>query len=540
MGRPRMRSQGKSDTSGSKRKILYACLHVQEFPLQALLRLRPELRSGLQQQAIAVLEGEPPFEHVCSMNDRALELGIVRGMTRIELELFPEAIVLTRSYAEEFSAKAALLECASRFSPRIEDQCSDGSFTVVLDIAGTEKLLGTPKQLGEKLMESVRVLGIRGCIAMSGNFDAAMCLARGMANSEACSDILIVDPGTEISALAPLPISVLGPSLENAESFSETFASTFSSWGIATLGELANLPETDLISRLGQQGKHLRQLARGESPHLFTPIEPIFSLKEQLELDSPVEVFTSLLFILATMLDQLIARAQSNLIALASLTLDCMLEGGAKHSLTVQPALPSNDRQLWLKLLDLDLQAHPPQAAVLSLCLSAYPGSTSKVQLGLFCPQTPEPMRLDVTLRRIRAIVGEDGVGRAVLKDAHRPDAFLLEPFVVPSIASSTSTLATGAASERPRIALRQVRPPEEIQVCVRNHTPESFLFQEKRYTVERAYGPWFSGGDWWNEMFWSVAQWDLVARAEEGSLLCCCLTHDLQDRCWRMEALYD
>ena len=535
-----MRSHRKSDTSGPKRKIHYACLHVQEFPLQALLRLRPELRSGLQPQAVAVLEGEPPFEQVCSMNDRALELGIVRRMTRVEIELFPEAIVLTRSYAEEFSAKAALLECAGRFSPRIEDQCRDGSFTVVLDIAGTEKLLGTPKHLGEKLMESVRALGIQGCIAMSGNFDAAICLARGMAGS----DILIVDPGTEIAALATLPISVLGPSLEDAESFSETFASTFAStfksWGIASLGELANLPEIDLISRLGQKGKHLRQLARGESPHLFTPIEPVFSLKEQVELDSPVEVFTSLLFILATMLDQLIARAQSNLIALASVTLDCMLEGGARHSRIVQPALPSNDRHLWLKLLDLDLQAHPPQAAVLSLCLSAHPGSTSKVQLGLFCPQTPEPMRLDVTLRRIRAIVGEDGVGRAVLKDTHQPDAFLLEPFVVPSIASSFATLSTEAASERPRIALRQVRPPEEIAVCLRNHAPESFLFHEKRYTVERAYGPWFSGGDWWNEMFWSVAQWDLVARAEEGSLLCCCLTHDLQDGCWRMEALYD
>lgn len=528
--------------------MLYACLYVQEFPLQALLRTSPESQSGLREKAIAVLEGEPPSEQVCSINARALELGIVRGMTRIEIELFPEALVWTRSYAEEFSAKTALLECTSRFSPRIEDQCSDGSFTVVLDITGTEKLLGTPRELGGKLMQAVRVLGFRACIAISSNFHAAICLARGMASSDSNqqggeqaseqgrSEILVAEPGTEISALAPLPISVLALSLEDAE----TFPATFSCWGIATLGELADLPETELISRLGQKGKHLRQLAHGELPHLFTPIEPVFSLKQQVELDSPVEVFTSLLFILATILDQLIARAQSNLFALATITLECMLEGGARHSRTVQPALPSNDRQLWLKLLDLDLQAHPPQAAVLSLCLSAHPGSTSKVQLGLFCPQTPEPMLLDVTLRRIRAIVGEESVGRAVLKDTYRPDDFSIEPFVVPSVVPLAATLPNEAASHRPRTALRQIRPPEEIQVCLRNHTPESFLFREKRYTVERAYGPWFSAGDWWNEMFWSVGQWDLVARTKDGVLLCCCITHDLRDERWRMDALYD
>ena len=39
------------------------------------------------------------------------------------------------------------------------------------------------------------------------------------------------------------------------------------------------------------------------------------------------------------------------------------LEGGRTHSRTVRPALPTNDRQLWIKLLHLDLEAHPPQAA---------------------------------------------------------------------------------------------------------------------------------------------------------------------------------
>jgi protein ImuB len=118
----------------------YACLLVKEFPLQALLRLRPEL----QRKPIAVLDGEAPFERVCSLNRLAWTLGIASAMTKLEMEMFPTIVLLKRSRAEEAAAHAALLECAGSFSPRVEDQSSDGCFTCVIDIAGTEKLFGSP------------------------------------------------------------------------------------------------------------------------------------------------------------------------------------------------------------------------------------------------------------------------------------------------------------------------------------------------------------------------------------------------------------
>src|SRR6202012_508940 len=121
-----------------------------------------------------------------------------------------------------------------------------------------------------------------------------------------------------------------------------------------------------------------------------------------------------------------------------SVTITMHLDGGGSHIRTGRPALPSNDRQLWLKLLHLNLEAHPPEAAILVVDLHAEPGNTSKVQLGLFSPQLPEPGRLDVTLARIAAVVGEDNVGRAVLEDTHAREAFRMEPFRVPSGDSET------------------------------------------------------------------------------------------------------
>jgi protein ImuB len=322
-----------------------------------------------------------------------------------------------------------------------------------------------------------------------------------------------------------LPLTVLN--------LAETQAETFAIWGIHTLGMLAALPEKELIARMGQESKRLQQLARGERPHLFQPVEDVFMLEEKMELDSPVELLDSLLFVIGVMLDQLILRAKARIFALASITIVLTLDGGGTHARTVRPALPTTDKQLWIKLLHLDLEAHPPQASILALTLTAEPGSTSRVQLGLFSPQLPEAARLDVTLARIRAIVGEDCVGRAVLQDTHAPECFRIEPFAVPSGDSAA------IVSQR-RASKRQLRPPETTSVTLQSHRPTMFFFREHRYTVERAYGPWLTGGDWWNQTLWGFEQWDLVARAHDGSMFCCCLTRDLLQNLWQMAALYD
>jgi hypothetical protein len=170
-----------------------------------------------------------------------------------------------------------------------------------------------------------------------------------------------ITPGEEATVLAPLPLSVLD--------LTDTQAETFGLWGINTLGMLAALPKKELIARMGQDGKRLRQLARGALPHLFQPVEQDFALEERMELDTPVELLDSLMFVVGVMLDQLILRAKARILALASVTITLSLDGGASHSRTVRPALPTTDKQLWIKLLHLDLEAHPPQASILAVVL---------------------------------------------------------------------------------------------------------------------------------------------------------------------------
>jgi protein ImuB len=497
---------------------LYACLYVKEFPAQALLRLRPDLH----RKPCVVMQGEPPMQQVCSLNTKARLLGMSRGMTRVEVETFAEPIVLPRSHAAETATKAVLLECAGAFSPRVEDCSEANALLFGIDIAGTRTLFGPAEMLARHLLRRARALGISATVTVSRNFHAAVCLAKGLT---ARTPSQVIAEGHEAEALSGLRLFVLDLSEKQAE--------TFELWGIRTLGMLAALPEDELIARLGQESQRLLQLARGELPHLLQPVEPVFSLEERMELDAPLEVLDSLLFGVAVMLDQLILRARARILALASVTIVLSLDGGGTHTRTVRPALPAADKQLWLKLIHLELEAHPPSAAILAVALQAEPGTISKVQLGLFSPQMPQAERLDVTLARIRALVGEECVGRAVLEDTYAPEAFRMQPFIVPS------TDAT-ASYARSRSALRQLRPPQAVAVTLQHGRPAHFFFREKKYAVDHAYGPWAASGEWWTPGLWAFEQWDVIAHAPDGAMLCCCMTRDVLQRRWELAAFYD
>ncbi len=405
----------------------------------------------------------------------------------------------------------------------------DGALLLALDMAGTERVFGPPEIAARKLLQAARDLGFQSRVGASANLHAAACMARSSSKS-----IAILQPGTEQTFLAGLPLGALSPG--------ETEAETLALWGIRTVGELAALPEIAVVARLGEAGRALHQLARGQHAHLLVPEEPAFSLAERVEFDTPVDHLDSLLFVLGPMLRQLLVRAGLRALALASVTLTLGLEGAPEHSRTVKPALPLFDHALLLKLLQLNLQAHPPCAGILALSLSAEPGSRAEIQSGLFLPQTPEPARLEVTIARLSALVGEVRVGRARLQDTHAPEGFRMERFSVTD-APRRSSAHTSETGLRNGIALRRLRPRVPIPSHRDGVTPKNFYLHGIRYRVRRAHGPWRRSGQWWTQEVWSREEWDVEAEADTGttgSELLCLFTHDLLRREWLLEGLYD
>jgi len=494
---------------------IYACVHVADFPAQAIVRLRPELKG----KPVLVVQGQAPQESVCSFNHLANRRGATLGMTPLDAQSIPGAVLPARSAQCEIAARSVVLECAATFSPRIEEVSYGTVCGFVLDITGTERLFGPPVQLAERLRASLADAGFHASLAISTNFDTARLKARTIRG------IAVIPPGEESAALANLAIAEMRLGEEPLE--------TFALWGIRTLGALANLPRNELVTRFGQTASRWREIARGTAAHTFQPIEPAFTLEEFCAFETPVEQIDSLLFIAAHMMDCLASRAASRALSLASVTALMKLDSCQTHPIRIRPALPTIDRKFLLKLLHLEIGAHPPPAAVTALTLTAEAGQSSKVQLGLFAPQTPEPSRLDVTLARLKAIVGEERVGSPVLDDTQRPGSFHMGSF---SLAVPTAE----PKQARMRIALRRMRPPVPVRVAMRNQKPATFRSIESSFDVIDAYGPWKTAGCWWSTDEWNLEEWDVLAADSTGKSVACLLVHDCTQKEWRLEAHYD
>jgi protein ImuB len=300
---------------------------------------------------------------------------------------------------------------------------------------------------------------------------------------------------------------------------------------------LAALPQRALIARIGQAGYRIQALARGEYQHLLVPTQPSPDavLSESTALEHPVDLLEPLLFLLGRMLEHIIARAAESALDIACVETSLVLAGAPRreHRRVVRPALPEHDHHTLLKLIQLDLEMHPPGAAVIALHLQAQPARPQTVQQGLFVPQTPEAGRLEVLLARLRKLLGEDRIGVPELLDSHCPDAFRMAPFI-----PRTDALPPACVNGNRASALRMLRPPRVVRVEMQNSRIVTLGLDGRKPPVFRVSGPWKTSGAWWTHSEWCREEWD-VALGEQESL-CCRVAYDPGARCWYLTGIYD
>ncbi len=318
----------------------FACIHIPDFPVAALLRQEPALAS----QPVAVMIGQPPLEKVFAVNEAARQDGIEAGMTRLSAEAWCDLTLRKRSLLAEESAQAALLDCTQRFSPQVE---AGDPGTLLLDLAGMEPLLGSPAKIAQALFDAAAKQNLTAQVAVAANPDAATLAARGFCG------VTVIPEGQEATKLGGLPLEVLlanGPGayagsaqrslFDDLRSASGTAASSakdalfradelldlFDRWGLRNLRALAALPEVSVRERLGEQGLHLQRLARGSVQRTLVPVEAPLCFEEALDLEDVVALLEPLSFLLNRMLEALCQRLTHRALATNEVRLRMQLE----------------------------------------------------------------------------------------------------------------------------------------------------------------------------------------------------------------------
>ena len=381
---------------------------------------------------------------------------------------------------------AAASGCASEFSPRVEELDAK---TVVVDASGLDRLFGSPRELAAALARRFGEQGFTGSIAIASNPDAAVHAARGLAG------VTIIPLGEEAARLAGLPVELLGPEPEIQE--------TLDCWGIRTFRDLAGLPEIGVAERLGAEGVRLQKLARGEGARRLRVAEPELVFEEALELEYPVAELEPLSFTLSRLLHQLCDSLESRALAAIEIRIRLKLENQPEHGRAIRLPVPMRDVKTLLKLLQLELAAHPPEAAVVAVALSAEAARPRAAQGGLYAPPSPEPEKLELTLARIAAVVGRENVGVPELVDTHRPGAF--------TIASWQAKPPVPPDKRPPNGGLRLYRPPLPASVQAPEGRPAHLSARGAQGRVLTVAGPWRISGDWWTATPWARDEWDVA-----------------------------
>jgi protein ImuB len=436
-------------------------------------------------------------------------------------------------YAAQGSSFETLLSVARDFSPRIETW---GPREVVLDLAGLTRLFGDAKTIADELRRTAADRGLRVRIAIAGTRTAARLLARDRAG------ITIVEPGDEAAALAALPLVLLArishlndpnapndPTDPNDSNDPNDLLTTLRRWGLRTLGDLAALPADEVAARLGQTGIASQRLARGEDPAPLVPSVPEERFEQALDLEWPIDGLEPLSFVLARLMEPLSAHLERRDRGAAVLHVQLHLvkrDGVTRevHERSLQLPAPMRDARTLRTLALLDLESHPPSAAIDRVVVAVDPTPGRVIQFSLLTRPLPSPEQLSTLMARLTALMGEGRCGSAVTVDSWEPGAFEMTPFTPrdssdvhghgPQRRRDTEKtllcasmppwpVAVNSAASAPRLAMRRFRFPVPARIRVEGGIPVRVIIDRRGLSggkVDKYAGPWRTSGGWWME----------------------------------------
>ncbi len=188
--------------------------------------------------------------------------------TAVALRKCPHAVVVPPRHTHYVEVSRQIFEVFQDFSPLVEGLSIDEAF---LDMSGTERLFGAPREAAEAIRRRVRDETRLTCSVGIASVKFIAKIASALHKPDGLTE---VPPGTELEFLHPLPVGKLwgvGPKARER----------LEAQGIRTVGDLAAMGLERLERQFGEHGAHLWRLTQGRDERRVTPGRDAKSLSSE-------------------------------------------------------------------------------------------------------------------------------------------------------------------------------------------------------------------------------------------------------------------
>jgi DNA polymerase-4 len=254
--------------------MIRTILHVDMDAFYAAVEQRdhPEYRGK------PVIVGSDPKEGkgrgivaTCSYEARKFGVHSAQPISRA-WKLCPHGIYVRPDMRKYARVSDRVMHILAEFTDLLEQISIDEAF---LDVTGSRRLFGPGAEIAEKIK-----CRIHGELKLTASVGVAQnkFIAKMASDLKKPDGLVVVEPGREKEFLAPLAVGRLWGVGPKTEAYLKNL-------GIVRIGQLANLPPKNSVSRMGKAGLHLLQLARGIDDRPVLPEEGFKSIGHEITFD---------------------------------------------------------------------------------------------------------------------------------------------------------------------------------------------------------------------------------------------------------------
>ncbi|MDR3153247.1 MAG: DNA polymerase IV [Deltaproteobacteria bacterium] len=223
-----------------------------------------------------VVGGLGPRGVVSTASYEARAFGVKSGMpTARARTLCPQAVFLPGRMRRYQELSAQVMGIFRRYTPLVEPLALDEAF---LDVTGSQAGHGPAEEIAGRLRGEVKA---ETGLTVSAGVSTVKHVAKVASGLNKPNALTVVPYGRETEFLWPLPLKKLWGA-------GEVTVRKLEAMGLATIGDLAALPEARLASALGENGRRLWNLAWARDPREVVPVREAKSVGAEETYDSDI------------------------------------------------------------------------------------------------------------------------------------------------------------------------------------------------------------------------------------------------------------